>query len=63
MEKLVLVREWDPDRFHQRVREMEETGYEARRESYRVVAEMSPETGRITHLYTIEMVRADRERA
>ena len=63
MDSVILIREWDSDRFHQRVLELEADGYQARRESYRIVAEMSPETGKITHLYSIEMVRANRETA
>ncbi|MEE8201097.1 MAG: hypothetical protein V3R29_08005 [Candidatus Acidoferrales bacterium] len=55
MSQVVLVREWDSDAFHRRVAELEAQGYEARRETYRVVAEMNPETGIIRHLHSIEM--------
>ena len=45
MEDIVVVREWDADQFHARVLELEKQGYVARRESYRITAEMNPETG------------------
>ena len=51
----VLVREWDNDLFHRRVREYEARGYVARRESYTIMADMNPETGEVVHLYLIEM--------
>jgi hypothetical protein len=55
MSNVVLVREWDADEFHRRVLELERQGYIARRESYRVIPEMNPDTGEIIHLYSIEM--------
>ncbi len=57
MEKMepLIVREWDNDRFHQRVLELESRGYVARRETYSVTAEQHPETGYILHLYSMEM--------
>ena len=48
---------WDPDLFHKRVLQLENEGFTARRETYRIVAEMNPETGEIVHLHTIELVR------
>lgn len=51
----LLVREWDNERFHQRVIELESSGYVARRETYTVTPEQDPETGYILHLYSIEM--------
>lgn len=54
----IIVREWDNDRFHRRVLELESSGYIARRETYLVTAEQNPETGYITHLYSIEMYPA-----
>lgn len=51
----LLIREWNAEEFHRRVLQLESAGYIARRESYRVIAEMNPETGEIIHLYTIEM--------
>lgn len=59
MNKVLLVREWDSDAFHRRVAELEEQGYQARRQTYRIVAETHPETGVISHLRSIEMVKSD----
>jgi hypothetical protein len=53
---VLVIRDWDPDKFHARVLELENQGYAARRESYRITAEMNPDTGEIVHLHTIEMV-------
>ncbi len=53
----IVVSEWDADAFHRRVSELEMQGYVARRETYRVTAEMNPETGRIVHLRTVELYR------
>jgi hypothetical protein len=61
VENVIVIREWDPDRFHQRVLELERQGYVARRDSYKITAEMSPETGSITHLHMMEMTRAEPE--
>ena len=55
----ILVSEWDPDIFHRRVAELEAEGYVSQQETYRITAEMNPETGRISHLYRIEMRRPD----
>jgi hypothetical protein len=55
MSDAVLVREWGAEAFHHRVLDFETRGYIARRETYRVTAEMNPETGEIIHLHTIEM--------
>jgi hypothetical protein len=55
----ILVRECDPDAFHRRVSELEAEGYVSKQESYRITPEMNPETGRITHIYCIEMYRPD----
>jgi hypothetical protein len=55
----VLVREYDPDAFHLRVKELEAEGYVSKQETYRITPEMNPETGRITHIYCIEMFRPD----
>ncbi len=59
-DEVILVREWDADRFHARVLELEQRGYVARRESYRITPEMNPETGWITHVHSIEMSRESR---
>jgi hypothetical protein len=56
VEGSLLIREWSADAFHRRVLELEVKGYVARRETYRITAEMNPETGEITHLHSIEMI-------
>ncbi len=53
--EVITVREWDSDAFHKQVLELEAKGYVARRETYSIVPEMNPETGKIIHLYMIEM--------
>ena len=55
MNDIILVREWDPDEFHAKVLELEKQGYIANRDTYRITAEMHPETGIITHLHSIEL--------
>lgn len=55
MSNFIQVRDWDPDAFHRRVLELEKKGYVWQRETYRVTPEMDPETGKVIHLYTIEM--------
>ncbi len=57
MEDLIVIREWDADLFHAKVREWEEKGYVARRDTYQIKAETDPETGKIVHLHTIEMAK------
>jgi hypothetical protein len=56
---IIQVREWDPEAFHRRVLELEKKGYVWQRETYRVTAEMDPETGKVIHLYTIDMCAAN----
>jgi hypothetical protein len=46
-----------------RVLELEGRAYIARRESYRITPEMSPETGAIIHLHAIELLERDHFRA
>jgi hypothetical protein len=55
MDDALLVREWGGDAFHKRVLELENRGYIARLETYRITPEVNPETGEIIHLHTIEM--------
>jgi hypothetical protein len=55
MAQPILVSEWESDRFHERVLELESRGYVCRLESYSITPEMNPETGVIIHLYSIEM--------
>jgi hypothetical protein len=57
MTETTVVSEWDAERFHQKVLELESQGYIARRESYRITAEMSPETGIVSHVHSIELYR------
>jgi len=55
MSDIKLVREWDADSFHKKVLELERLGYVAQRDTYKITAEMNPETGLIVHLHSIEM--------
>ena len=57
MSEVVVVREWDADAFHKKVLQLESQGFIARRESYRILPDMNPETGIIVHLHTMEMYR------
>jgi len=59
MTDATLVREWDVETFHNQVMEMELKGYNVRRETYQITAEMNPETGQVIHLYTVEMYKPD----
>jgi hypothetical protein len=52
----ILIREWTPDLFHRHVLELEKQGYQTRRETYTITPEVHPETGEITHLYSIELI-------
>lgn len=55
----IIVREWDAEAFQRRVVELEASGYAARLDSYRVIPEMNPETGEVTHLRIVEMCKMD----
>jgi hypothetical protein len=57
MTETTVVSEWDAERFHQKVVELEGQGYIARLESYRIAAEMNPETGIVSHVHSIELSR------
>ncbi len=59
MSEIRIVREWDADTFHKKVLELEAQGYVSRRETYKITAEMNPETGLIVHLHSIEMHKPD----
>ena len=59
MSEVLTVREWDVDAFHKRVLELESQGYVSRRESYKIVPDMNPDTGAIVHLHTMEMYRPE----
>ncbi len=56
---IIVVREWDADQFHAKVLELEQQGYVARRETYRVTAEMNPDTGWVTHVHSIELTKSE----
>ena len=60
MSDLKVVREWDADTFHKKVLELEQQGYVSRLDTYRITAEMDPETGNIVHLHTMEMQKESR---
>ncbi len=59
MADIQVVREWDADRFHQKVLELEAQGYVSQRETYKITAEMDPETGLIVHLHSMEMHKGE----
>jgi hypothetical protein len=59
MSKVLQVREWDVDAFHKKVLQLESEGYVSRLESYRIVADMNPDTGIVVHLHTIEMYKPE----
>jgi hypothetical protein len=62
MTESVVVSEWSPDLFHQKVVELERVGYVSRLESYRIVADMNPENGIIRHVYSMELNRPEQDR-
>jgi hypothetical protein len=59
MAEVVQVREWDADSFHKKVLQLEAEGYVSRLESYRIVADMNPDTGIVRHVHTMEMYRPE----
>jgi hypothetical protein len=59
MDKVMMVREWDADQFHARVLELEKQGWVTKRETYRITAEMNPETGWVTHVHSIELMKPE----
>lgn len=61
MSSAIIVQDWDSDGFHRQVIDLEAKGYVARQESYRITPIMNPETGRISHVYRIEMCKPDQE--
>ena len=63
MGNIIQVREWDSEVFHRRVLELEKKGYVWQRETYRVTAETDPETGKVIHLYTIDMCATSEDTA
>jgi hypothetical protein len=61
MTETIVVTEWDSDLFHRKVMELEAQGYVARRETYRITAEMNPETGIVSHVHSMELYRDARK--
>ena len=61
MTDTIVVSEWDSDLFHQKVMELEAQGSVAQRDTYRITAEMNPETGIVTHVHFMELCRPDRK--
>jgi hypothetical protein len=59
MSEAVQVREWDVDTFHRKVLQLESQGFVARRETYRIVADVNPETGVVVHLHIMELHRPE----
>ncbi len=59
MPEIQLVREWDADSFHKKVLELEQQGYVSKMDTYKITAEMNPETGVIVHLHSIEMHKSE----
>ena len=59
----IVVSEWDAEKFHRRVLDLELQGYAVRLETYRVIPEMNPETGQIVHLHTVELYQASPDEA
>ncbi len=57
MSELTVVREWDAEIFHAKVLDLERQGWQAKRDTYKIIAEMNPEDGNIIHLHTIELMR------
>jgi hypothetical protein len=57
MSQVTMVREWDADQFHAKVMELEAKGWQSRRESYKITAEMNPETGIVSHVHSIELTK------
>ena len=58
MDQITMVREWSSEAFHAKVLELEESGWQARLDSYLVIPEMNSETGYILHVHSIEMFKS-----
>jgi hypothetical protein len=59
MSQVIQVREWDADAFHKKVLQLESEGFVSRLDSYRIVPDMNPDTGIVTHLHTMEMYKPE----
>jgi hypothetical protein len=53
----VLVQEWDSERFHRRVLDLQAIGYTVRLETYCITPEVEPDTGKVIHHYSIELFK------
>jgi hypothetical protein len=54
-ETFITVTEWDPEVFHQQVAQWETLGYKTLMHTYKIKAEIDPETGEVIHQYTISL--------
>jgi len=59
MSEVLQVREWGVDAFHKKVLQLESEGFVSRLESYRIVPDVNPDTGIVTHLHTMEMYKPE----
>lgn len=59
MSEVIQVREWDADAFHAKVLRLESEGYVSRRETYRIAADMNPDSGIVVHLHSMEMYKPE----
>jgi hypothetical protein len=57
MSQVTMVREWDAEQFHAKVLELENKGWIARRDSYKITPEMNPETGIVSHVHSMELTK------
>ena len=62
MSQITVVREWDADVFHAKILELESKGWIAQRDTYRITAEMNPETGIVTHVHSIELSKESNQK-
>ena len=54
-EQFIKVVEWSAETFHRKVLELEAKGYESIRDTYKIEAEIHPETGIVSHRRAIEL--------
>ena len=57
MSQVTMVREWNADDFHAKVLDLEKKGWIVRQESYKITPEMNPETGIVSHVHSIELMK------
>lgn len=58
-DEVMQVRELGADAFHKKVLQLEGEGFVSRLETYRIVADMNPDTGVVVHVHTMEMYRPE----